>query len=185
MICFLDRDGILNVDCGYVGSLERYTWNPEIYDILSYLKDTGYRFVLVTNQSGLARRYYSLSDFYDLSFYILNHLEETLSIRLEINFCPHHPNDCCRCRKPSPGMMLRYGIGPDDIMIGDSPTDMGAAYNAGISHRWLVSENPSGPYTHSFNRLSSLRRTLLQGQLIKPPPKPGQTESQIKHSLRS
>ena len=52
-------------------------------------------------------------------------------------------------------------------MIGDSPTDMQAALSAGVKHRWLVSGNPSGPYTHCFNQLELLSKALLQGQLIR------------------
>ena len=167
MICFLDRDGIINVDYGYVGSIDRFTWNEEIFDILLYLKNYGYRFVLVTNQSGIGRDYYSLSDFYKLSFYMLNHLKQYLSIDLEINFCPHHPSAGCKCRKPSPSMMLRYNISAHDIMIGDNETDMQAAFAAGINRRWLVSTNLSGPYTDGFDQLSTLRRSLLAGHLIK------------------
>ena len=63
MICFLDRDGIFNVDHGYVGTIDRFTWNKSIFKILLYLKQLGYQFVLVTNQSGIGRGYYTLSDF--------------------------------------------------------------------------------------------------------------------------
>ena len=165
MICFLDRDGIINVDYGYVGTLDRFTWNERIFDILLYLKGLGYRFVLVTNQSGIGRGYYSLCNFYDLTFYILNYLSDNYSIDLEVNYCPHHPSIGCHCRKPSPAMLLRYEIGIHDIMIGDSASDMESAYLAGIKNRWLVSANPTGPYTRSFNHLDSLYKSLLQGQL--------------------
>ena len=167
MICFLDRDGIFNVDYGYVGSIDRFTWNKPIFEILLYLKRLGYRFVLVTNQSGIGRGYYSLSDFYGLTFYILNYLFDNYSIDLEVNYCPHHPSFGCYCRKPSPGMLLRYDIGEHDIMIGDNVSDMQAACSAGVKHRWLVSDKPSGPYTHTSNQLDSLYKALLQGQLIR------------------
>ena len=106
----------------------------KFFEILLYLKSLGYQFVLVTNQSGIGRGYYNLSDFYDLTFYILDYLSVNYSINLEVNYCPHHPTYGCKCRKPSPGMFLRYHIGDTDIMIGDSPTDMQAALSAGVKN---------------------------------------------------
>ena len=106
--------------------------------------------------------------FYDLTFYLLNYLSHNYSIDLEVNYCPHHPTLGCNCRKPSPGMFLRYDIGNNDIMIGDNPSDMEAALSACITHRWLVSDNPSGPFTHCYNQLESLSEALYQGQLIRP-----------------
>ena len=98
----------------------------------------------------------------------MDYLYANYSIDLEVNFCPHHPTYGCKCRKPSPGMFLRYSISDCDIMIGDSPTDMQASLSAGVKHRWLVSDNPSGPYTHCFNQLELLSKALYQGQLIRP-----------------
>ena len=167
MNCFLDRDGILNEDYGYVGTLNRFTWKEEIFETLVHLKKHGYRFILVTNQSGIGRGYYSHSDFLKLSFYILEYLEENYEIKIEINYCPHHPKDKCTCRKPSPNMMLRYEITDKDIMIGDNPSDMEAAKAAKIPQRWLISERPEGPFTHAFKEMKTLRDNLVSGRLIK------------------
>jgi D-glycero-D-manno-heptose 1,7-bisphosphate phosphatase len=160
MICFLDRDGILNVDHGYVGTLDRFEWNKDIFHVLKILKALGYSFVLITNQSGIGRGYYSIRDFYDLSFNMLNHLHSIHDIDMEINYCPHCPSDNCKCRKPSPQMLLRYTIESSDIMIGDSATDMESAQLAGISHRWLISAKVSGPCTSHFQNLKSLLSSL-------------------------
>ena len=156
MICFLDRDGIFNVDHGYVGTFDRFTWNTDIFLLISALKTYGYSFVLVTNQSGIGRGYYSIKDFYDLSYYMLNYLYDACGIEIEINYCPHTPSENCKCRKPSPGMLLRYNIGPSDIMIGDNDTDMESARLAGISRRWLISAKATGPFTSHFLDLKSL-----------------------------
>lgn len=160
MICFLDRDRIFNVDHGYVGTLDRFTWNTDIFLLLSALKAHGYSFVLVTNQSGIGRNYYSIKDFYALSFYMLNYLYDSCGVELEINYCPHLPSDNCKCRKPSPGMISRYKIGPSDIMIGDQGTDMESALRAGIARRWLISPEASGPFTSHFRDLKSLLLAL-------------------------
>jgi D-glycero-D-manno-heptose 1,7-bisphosphate phosphatase len=155
MKCFLDRDGVINIDYPYVGTIDRFTWCPHIFDILELLRDKGYQFILITNQSGLNRNYYSYSDFLRLSFYMLNRLSDH-SIELEINYCRHKPEENCKCRKPEPGMLNRYSISDRDIFIGDKPTDMIAALRCGIRKRFLLSSAPSGPYTEAFASHASL-----------------------------
>ena len=160
MMCFLDRDGIINYDYGYVGSFERFKWIEEIFPILLLLKERGYDFAIVTNQSGIGRGYYSQKDFYDISFYIINTFSKFLGIEVDINFCPHHPQVGCQCRKPAPGMFKPYNITKSDIMIGDSSTDMESSRLAGISNRCLISDVPSGPFTKHFHTHSCLLTML-------------------------
>ena len=155
MKCFLDRDGVINIDYPYVGTINRFTWCPHIFDILEHLRNKGYQLILITNQSGLNRNYYTYSDFLDLSFYMLNRLSDH-SIELEINYCRHKPEENCRCRKPEPGMLNRYSISDRDIFIGDKPTDMMAALRRGIRKRFLLSSVPSGPYTEAFSNHAAL-----------------------------
>ena len=156
MRCFLDRDGIINVDIPYVGTIDRFTWHPEIFDIMNLLKSKGYRFSLITNQSGIGRGYYKYSDFFALTFFMLNELYKR-NIEMEINFCPHTPKDNCRCRKPMPGMLEKYEVTKYDIFIGDKLTDMEAAAKAGIANRWLVNATPArGAFTKQFSSHQSL-----------------------------
>ena len=159
MNCFLDRDGVINTDLPYVGKIKDFFWCEYIFDILSCLQRRGYKLILVTNQSGIARGYYSLRDFYQLSFYILNTLDG-LGIDLEITYCPHGPWDNCFCRKPKPGMFDRFCLTSQDIMIGNNCSDMEAACTAGIPNRWIISDQPSGPYTSSFQTHRSLASHL-------------------------
>jgi len=157
MNCFLDRDGIINQNIPYVGTKDRFTWCPFVSEIMRSLTLKGYKLIMITNQSGINRGYYSTSQFFDLSFFIINELASQ-GIDIEINFCPHHPHENCKCRKPNPGMILRYKISCDDIFIGDKETDMMAAFNAGINHRWILAPQPLGPYTKHFlnhNQLAS------------------------------
>lgn len=159
MRCYLDRDGVFNHDDGYVGTIERFRWHPEIFRILELLKTKGYQsFVLVTNQSGIGRGYYSENSFLELSQWMCKIVEIKSKIKLEIVYCPHKPEDNCGCRKPKSGMFSNYDIGPDDVMIGDKDTDMLAAKNVGINHRWLISREESDYYSEIFAN---------HGQLIK------------------
>ncbi len=149
MNCFLDRDGVFNIDNQYIGTKERFIWYQEIFKILEILKSQGYKFKLITNQSGISRGLFSLQDFLKLSFYFLETLNKK-GFDIEIRFCPHLPSENCHCRKPKPNMILCHNITNDDIFIGDKNSDMQAAFEARIPNRWIISPNPSGPYTKSF-----------------------------------
>ena len=81
---------------------------------------------------------------------------DKLGIDIEINYCRHHPKSNCKCRKPSPSMILRYEISPKDIFLGDKDTDMIAAKAAGIKNRWIISDLPKGPFTNAFINSSKL-----------------------------
>lgn len=136
-ICYLDRDGVINEHLPYVGTLDRFIWHEKIINILLILKKYGYKFILVTNQSGIGRGYYSFSDFNILS----NEIEKKFKfydLSMEIRFCPHIPENNCLCRKPNIGMVDCDERSANDIFIGDQYTDMLCAYKASIKNRWLI-----------------------------------------------
>jgi D-glycero-D-manno-heptose 1,7-bisphosphate phosphatase len=135
---YLDRDGIINRHYPYVGTIDRFDWHEEIIDIIAFFSRKGYRIVIVTNQSGIARGLYSRNDFVELSMYLINHIWSTLGVSVEMRFCPHLPDSSCQCRKPKTGMLDVDKRLPADILVGDQETDMHAAQKAGIRHRWLV-----------------------------------------------
>ena len=161
MLCFLDRDGIINTDHGYVGTIERFKLIVEIIPILKYLKSVGYEFIVVTNQSGINRGYYSYKEFIDLSLYIIK-LFENYSIPIEINYCRSLPEENSICRKPNIGMFLKYEISNNDIMIGDKDTDMLAAARIGINNRFLINKVARGPFTKHFNNHQELYDFFLK-----------------------
>ena len=138
-ILYLDRDGIINKHIPYVGTLERFHWHREIFKIAEHFQANGYTIIVVTNQSGIQRGYYSLLDYTNICIYMLEEFKKK-GIDIEIRACPHRPETICNCRKPKTGMFLdeRHR---DDIMIGDQNSDMLAAKNAGIQNRWLLSKN--------------------------------------------
>ena len=164
--CFLDRDGVFNYDYPYVGSLDRFIWHPLILPILSTLSSSGYKLVLITNQSGIGRKYYSFSDFLEISFHMF-HVLSFFDLSLEINYCPHHPSLGCDCRKPSPGLINRYQVSPDDIFIGNTSVDMLAAINANINNRWIISTSYCPEATKSFTSHRQLLDFLKHDQLFR------------------
>jgi D-glycero-D-manno-heptose 1,7-bisphosphate phosphatase len=152
---FLDRDGVINRDKGYVYRWEDFEFMPGAVEAMRRLQNAGYELVIVTNQSGIARGYYTEEQYLLLSSSLLAKLSD-LGVNITgIFHCPHHPRGSvpayaidCDCRKPSPGMIERaareLGLSlPDSMLIGDKDSDIAAARAAGVgrAHR-VTSENP-------------------------------------------
>ncbi|WP_129543207.1 D-glycero-beta-D-manno-heptose 1,7-bisphosphate 7-phosphatase [Serratia sp. 1D1416] len=147
---FLDRDGTINVDHGYVHEIDDFQFIDGVIDACRELKKMGFALVLVTNQSGIARGMFSEDQF----MYLTEWMDWSLADRdvdLDgIYFCPHHPEasqeeyrQVCDCRKPQPGMLLQaqQELNIDmaaSYMVGDKPEDMQAAIAAGVGTMVLV-----------------------------------------------
>ncbi|MBC3617427.1 D-glycero-beta-D-manno-heptose 1,7-bisphosphate 7-phosphatase [Vibrio metschnikovii] len=147
---FLDRDGVINVDHGYVHDEHDFHFIEGVFTAAKRLKEMGYLLVLVTNQSGIARglfsedRFLSLTQWMDWNF--VDH-----GVELDgIYYCPHHPEHGvepyrqeCDCRKPEPGMLfsardfLKIDMA-NSVMIGDKAEDMMAAQAADVGRKILV-----------------------------------------------
>ena len=147
---FLDRDGVINIDHGYVGCLERFHFVEGIFPLILAAQAEGYLPIVVTNQSGIGRGYYSLEDFEELTRYMIERMREAgISItREQVFYCPHAPEEGCACRKPRPGMFLeakeRFGLDmAASWMIGDKLSDIEAARAAGVGHQALIPPNQS------------------------------------------
>lgn len=153
---FLDRDGVLNVDHGYVGSVEAFEWVPGAVDAVAALCRADFVPVIVTNQSGIGRGYYTEDDFRRLSAWMCSQLERAGARVGGVYFCPHHPEKAlkpwrikCRCRKPEPGMLLKAAAELEldparGVMFGDKPGDMIAGLRAGCAERVLLGKNGLG-----------------------------------------
>ncbi|WP_044337124.1 D-glycero-beta-D-manno-heptose 1,7-bisphosphate 7-phosphatase [Sphingomonas hengshuiensis] len=141
---FLDRDGVINVDTGYVGRTQDFVFAPGAKAALARLSAAGYLLVVVTNQSGIGRGYYSEADFADLTAHMCAELQAAGAPVARVLHCPHLPDTDCTCRKPAPGMVLAAAsaLGIDlqrSAMIGDKPSDMAAGRAAGVARCYLVS----------------------------------------------
>lgn len=147
---FLDRDGVINVDHGYVGKIEDFEFLPHVKEALAFLKAQQWKLILVTNQSGIARGMYSEQDFHKLTDFMQGELSKVNAQFDGVYFCPHHKEaqvaeyrQDCSCRKPKPGMLLKAAQELDidlglSIMVGDHASDIKAAKAAGISKLVLV-----------------------------------------------
>ena len=141
---FFDRDGVLNQDLGYIFEPKNFKWINGAKEAIKFVNDLNYFVIVVTNQSGIARGYFSLSDLENLHQWIAEELQENKAKIDKFYFCPHHPDGivekysiACSCRKPKPGMILNAIrewpiITSKSILVGDKESDLKAAESVGI-----------------------------------------------------
>lgn len=141
---FFDRDGTLNVDKDYLYKITDFQWVPEGREALKYLADKGYKLFVITNQSGIARGYYTEEDMHKLHRFMNEELAP-LGVAIEkFYFCPHHESGSvakyavkCDCRKPKSGMLeqcfAEYDVDREhSFMIGDRDRDIQSGEAVGI-----------------------------------------------------
>ena len=104
---FLDRDGVINIDNGYVYKIEDFIFENSIFEALRFVQDKGFDIIIITNQSGISRGLYTESDFLNLTNWMLAEFEKNGIKIMSVEFCPHLPNDNCSCRKPNTGLLER------------------------------------------------------------------------------
>jgi len=154
---FLDRDGVINIDPGYVYRVEDFEFVPGVLSACATLARMGWALVVVTNQAGIGRGFYTEADFAALSGWMRTRFEEAGAALAGIYHCPHHPQAQradlrmnCPCRKPQPGMLLAAARElelelADSMLFGDKCEDMQAALAAGVRHRVLLGKDGRQP----------------------------------------
>ena len=139
---FLDRDGTINVDYGYVYQIEKFQLITDIFELCQKAQEKGYLIIVITNQSGIERGYYTLNDFKILTEYMIKIFKEKNIQIHDVFYCPSlNSTD----RKPNPGMFLKakekYDIDMNaSISVGDKITDIQAAQKAGVGKNFLLIE---------------------------------------------
>ena len=146
---FLDRDGVININHGYVHTPANTDWVPGIFELVAKAHARGYLLIVVTNQAGIGRGLYAEAAFLDYTTWMHAQFAARGTPLLATYWCPHHPEAGigdyrvdCDCRKPRPGMLLeaiaRFDIDPaHSVMIGDKQGDLDAAAAAGVPARLL------------------------------------------------
>ena len=176
---FIDRDGVIIEERGYAYRIEDFALLPGAVVALTDLQAAGYRLVVITNQSGIARGLYSEADYLAFSA----HMEAQLraeGVQLDaVEYCPHLPDATvaryridCDCRKPGPAMLQRAASRLDidlaaSVLVGDRRTDIEAGRAAGVGRCFLVrSGQPLAPQDESladgvYKDLAACVRTVL------------------------
>lgn len=157
---FLDRDGVINKEKNYLFRIEDFEFIEGVFSACKNFTKLGYKIIIVTNQSGIARGYYTLNDYEKVTAWMINQFKEQHINILDVFYCPHGPKDLCKCRKPLPGMFLtaqkKYNIDMENSwLIGDKEDDIQAAKNAGIKNTILVRSG------HSIEESNSTAKYII------------------------
>jgi len=163
---FLDRDGVINIDHGYVYKIDDFVFTQGIFELLRLFTKKGYILFIVTNQSGIGRGYYSLEDFQVLTTYMLNSFKEKDIHIQEVQYCPHAPEENCNCRKPKTGMidnlLKKYPIELENSwLIGDKQSDIDLAINSHVSHSIAITNITLYGASYSFDSIQSCKDFML------------------------
>lgn len=170
---FLDRDGVINVDHGYVHRPEEFDFMDGIFDVARAARDQGYRLVVVTNQAGIGRGHYSEMQFHQLTDWMCQRFSEERAPIDGVYFSPYHPTAGLGeyqqdhvSRKPRPGMLLRAQRElvldlSASILIGDKQSDIQAGIAAGIRRNLLLrAEDCDVSVDAGYLRIGKLRDAL-------------------------
>jgi len=170
---FIDRDGVINIDHGYVFRREEFEFVPGLLSACAQLHRWGFSLVVVTNQSGIGRGLYTEDDYRRLTAWMTDEFAAAGAPLAGVYHCPHHPQALlpglrrdCGCRKPAPGLLLAAARElsldlPRSVLFGDKASDIEAALAAGVPHRVLLGTDgralpPAGMATQATARFASL-----------------------------
>ena len=168
---FLDRDGIVNIDHGYVSKIEDFEFTEGIFDLLKLFHKKGYQLFVVTNQSGIGRGYYTQEAFFNLTEWMVSEFKKRDIEIVSVHHCPHAPEVNCNCRKPKTGMIDEI-LSQNEIdlenswMIGDKQSDINLAKNSKIKHTIAIGERKIENATYSFKTILECKLFLEENQAI-------------------
>ena len=162
---FLDRDGTINIEKDYLYKIEDFEFEKASVEGLKHLQEKGYGLIIVTNQSGIARQYYTMDDVQRLHEYMQMQLSEAGVCIEKIYVCPHGPNDNCECRKPKLGLYYQaieeFNIDVSrSYLVGDRLRDIIPAKQLGARGA-LVQTGHSGAEDLSTIEKESIFENLL------------------------
>ena len=157
---FLDRDGVINKEVGYLYKIKEFEFIDGIFEACLSLINLNYQIIIISNQSGISRGYYTEDDYQKITKWMISQFKKKGVLIIDTYHCPHSPNSDCNCRKPKPGMFLnsnkKHSISfKNSWMIGDKETDIIAANKAGINKTILVRSG------HEINESKSMATFII------------------------
>ncbi len=176
---FLDRDGVINVEKNYVHKIEDFEFVEGIFDTLAYFQEKGFLLIVITNQAGIGRGYYTEENFHVLNDWMLEQFDRHGIQITRVYFCPHHPEygigkykQDSQYRKPNPGMILEaqreFNINlSKSVLVGDKESDIKAGINAGVKMNILIQTSRENcQQTEADYVIKDIREltTILQGE---------------------
>jgi D-glycero-D-manno-heptose 1,7-bisphosphate phosphatase len=167
---FLDRDGVINVDYGFVCAEERLDFVPGIFEICRYFQKKKFLIIIITNQSGISRNYFTDSEFHSFMEIIIERFKGERIQITDYYYCPHHPlfsplesEKACLCRKPN-SLMFQKAVSDYDIdvsssvNIGDNLRDIEAGLAIGILNNFILSDHSDAQSNNcGLNYISDLQ----------------------------
>lgn len=137
-VIFFDRDNTLIIDKNYMHDPEDLKFYEDSFSALKTMKSKGYEFIIITNQSGVGRGIFSIGQMHQFNSAMIDEFKKNDITFLDLKFCPHSPEDGCKCRKPSPNMINEclaiYDIDKSQsYMIGDKVIDAKCGETAGVN----------------------------------------------------
>ena len=173
---FLDRDGVINVDHAYVHQKDNFEFIDGIFELCKKAQESGYLIIIITNQAGIGRGYYTEEDFYSLTDWMIGEFSKKGVTIDAVYHCPYHPEkgigeykQDAPCRKPNPGMILtaknEFNINLNEsILIGDKGSDIQAGLNAGIGKNFLFTPKQGKNYASNVipTKIISSHQKVIQ-----------------------
>lgn len=170
---FLDRDGVINVNHGYVHRSEDFEFIDGIFDVARSARAANYKLVIISNQAGIGRGYYSEQEFHELTVWMCGEFENVGAPIDKVYYSPFHPTAGLGAfrkddasRKPRPGMILQAQHELDldlkrSVLIGDKPTDIQAGVAAGVGSNILFAQTrPMELSGLHFHLIASLHEAM-------------------------
>ena len=174
----MDRDGTIIEEKHYLSTPEEVVLIDGAAQAIRALSGRGFRIIMVSNQSGVARGLFSVDEVYKVNRRVQELLREKGAALDALYFCPHHPQGAvapypchCDCRKPAPGMGLRaaaeYGIDLSrSYMVGDKPEDIAFGLNCGMKNAYLVSTGHGGEFRLAGGYGTAVKDILQAAEMI-------------------
>ena len=157
---FLDRDGVINHEINYLHKINDFIFINGIFDACSYFNKIGFEIIVISNQSGISRGFYTSAQYEEVTRWMKLQFETKNIKILNTYHCPHSPEENCNCRKPKPGLFLKarkkYNINmKKSWLIGDKEDDITAANKSGVFNTILVKSG------HEINESKSKAKYFL------------------------